>query len=291
MTTHTAYLALPAVAFILLTGGMIVSTLVALARTSPINRLARAAVWNACKAGLTRVVRFAVSIITAGVALTLLLAIVKVELAAAQAGGNAPPAMAITKSIERITGILDRAAKHPLAQTASMIARGYTAVKVYRLSNEVKGLKTDVVALQVAVHGVLTEVTMLIERVEAGEVLTAEQISVVNGRVDVHALLISAVEVEIEVLKHRMDEADRRQRDADRLQMKADRRQRELDRRLQEADRRLVETESRQQSTDKRMRRNSRQPYLYFDPKSGRRLDVRDRDGAGGLHSIRTVQN
>jgi hypothetical protein len=260
---NPVYTATLIVSSIVVFGAMMMQLLVATARlcASLAACTTRLAVWTARKLKIIR--RYILAVATAGAALSLLIA-VTAEPANAQTPREAAQ-KATTQAIERMIGILDKAAKHPVVKGAKVIARGYTAVKVYRLSMEVKGLKADVAALQASVHAVLTEVTAVIE---AGEELTAAELDAINARIDVHAVQIAAAEAEIEVLKLRMDEAERKQRDQDRRQREQDQRQRDTDARL-----------AKQRE---RIGRGSKAPNLYFDPKCQCRRDARDRDNAGG---------
>jgi hypothetical protein len=277
ITSELPYLSALACIFIILLGGMMMPLLAAMARSClPLAaHVTRVVAWAARKLKLVR--RFILATATAGAALSLLIAVI-----AAPANAQTPreaAQKATTQAIERMIGILDKAAKHPVVKGAKVIARGYTAVKVYRLSKEVKGLKTDVAALQASVHAVLTEVTAVIARIEVGEELTAAELDAINARIDVHAVQIAAAEAEIEVLKLRMDEAERKQRDQDRRQQEQDRRQRDVERKQQDQAQRQRDTDARVTAQQQRIGRDSKTPNLFYDPTCKCRRDARDKAG------------
>lgn len=248
-----------ATAFIVIFGAMV--TPIVLAATRPIHptveQLARRAAVSAFHVALARVLRWGVAVATAGTALSLLVAVFVTPVEARSPHDASQTAT--TKSIERMIGILNKVAKHPVVQGAKIIARSYTAVKVYNLSKDVKGLKVDVAALHASVHAVLTEVTSVVARIEAGEQLTAEALAAVDARIDMHAIQIAAAEAEIEVLRHRMDAAERKQRVTDALVAKQ----------------------------QKRITRDAKTPYHYFDPKCQCRRDKREIASGSGLLDVK----
>jgi uncharacterized protein YhaN len=285
---HNDLLILAAI-FIVFLGAMMTPVVLSLARPiqPTVERLARQAAWNACKAALARVVGWLAAVATAGAALSILVAVM-----ATPANAQSPldkAQTAITKSIERMIGIMDKVAKNPVVQGAKVVTRGFMAVKVYRLSKEVKGLKTDVVALQASLHAILTEVTGVIARIEAGEELTAAELDAINVRIDVHAVQIAAAEAEIEVLKLRMDEAERTARQIERQQREQDQRQRAVEHQQREAAVRQRETDERQRKTDanvasqkQRISRSAKGEFGHYDAKCNCRRDVRERDRDDG---------
>jgi hypothetical protein len=245
-----AFLALLVTGFVVMVGAMLTPPFLALTR--PIHpvcqRLARQAAWSACKNALVRFVAWIAAVLTAGAALVVVIAVISAPAIAKSARDGAPHAM--SHSIERMVVILDKAAKYPVAQIAGLVARGHTAVKVYRLSQEMKVVKTDVVALQASVHAILVEITSVILRVEQGEVLTAEQIAALNARLDVHSVRIAAAEAEVEVIKVRMSKLERTQRD----------------------------TAAVVAGQTKRIARPAKRAFEHYDPKCDCRRDIRDRD-------------
>lgn len=256
--TDLHYLATLTTIFVVVFGAMM--TPVVLALTRPIHpaveRLARRAAWNTCKAALARALRWAIAVATATVALSI---VVTVFATPANAQTREAAQQATIKAIERMIGVMDKVAKNPIVQAAKIIARGYTAVKVYRLSREVKGLNTDVAALRASVHAILAEVTGVIARTEAGEALTADELEAVNARIDVHAVRIAAAEAEIEVLKFRMDEADRK----------------------------LRKTAASVAAHKQRIERSAKGEFGYCDPKCRCRRDIRFRDLPEGARVAR----
>lgn len=122
-----------------------------------------------------------------------------------------PVATAISDAtIERLMRVLDEASAKATGPLGGLILKGYAAWKQYDNGRRVGLVERDMKDLRRNVYAALADVAAVIQRLEAGETLTAAQWSEAATRLDNHLVRIASVERRVTKIEGKLKRHDKK---------------------------------------------------------------------------------